>query len=494
MKKIAFSLLLLLAGFATGFGQTANNCGNYTSTGTTSSPYLPGGNAGCNANVPGTVNTNGAWDGGGCTGQIITTVVGPPVTCLTVAYTAVNTNDYATLTTNGGGVLTITGVNVGVAGNVIGPYTCGTGYGDVMVTICSTVPFTQLILTNTGCGSGWVINCAQATSCNIDNFTANISACTGGTYSTTGQVEFTAPPSTGQLIIEDCNGNQDVYNAPFTSPVNYTINGQTADGAPCDVTAYFTDQPACTQTINYNAPVCVCNIDNFNVVIGLCDQQTDTYCMTGDVQFTDPPAGGTLIVEVDNGTTIYDTVINPPFISGQTFSICGIPSDGAASSITVYFSNDPACSSTINYVAPTSCACSADIGTFSTNITGSSTNNYVLCYGDGIDISTNNDWVGPGEMFNPPGPPYNPGVTWLIYSCPPTVAVVPDPVDNVPDDPCFLGVATDNDINDLNNGGSWFDAFPPGTFTDNTVYFVPLTFYDQAGLTYKLCEWNHAML
>src|SRR5690606_19922309 len=200
-------------------------------------------------------------------------------------------------------------------------------------------------------------------------------------------VEFTDPPTTGQLIIEDCNGNQDVFNAPFTSPTNYTITGQTANGLPCDVTAYFTDDVACTQTINYTAPQCLCNMDNFNVNIGLCDQQTDTYCMTGDMQFTNPPAGGFLIVEVDNGTTIYDTVINPPFVSGQTFSICGIPSDGSNSSITVYFSSNPACSSTINYTAPTSCACSADIGTFSVNMTGSSANNYVLCYGDGIDIT-----------------------------------------------------------------------------------------------------------
>src|SRR5688572_18685352 len=80
--------------------QTANNCGNYTTTGTSSSPYLPGSNTTCNNAVPGTVNTNGAWDGGGCSGVLISTVVGPPVSCLTLAYTAVNTNDYATLTTN----------------------------------------------------------------------------------------------------------------------------------------------------------------------------------------------------------------------------------------------------------------------------------------------------------------------------------------------------------------------------------------------------------
>lgn len=323
--------------------------------------------------------------------------------------------------------------------------------------------------------------------CSIDNFTANVGACIAGpdTYTTTGTVQFTNPPLTGQLIVEDCYGNQDVMNAPFVSPFNYTITGQTADGAPCDVTVYFTDDLGCTNTINYNAPLCPCNIDNFNVNIGLCDQLTDTYCVDGDVFFTSPPGSGQLVVEVDNGTTIYDTLINMPFNSGQTWSICGIPSNGAASTVTVYFSSDPGCSSTINFNAPTSCACSADIGTFSTNITGASTNNYVLCFGDQIDLMSNGDWTGPGEMFNPPGPPYNPGVSWLIYSCPPTVAVTPDPNNTVPSDPCFLGLASNTTLTDINNGGSWMDAFPAGTFTNNTVYFVPITMYDQGGGTYS---------
>ena len=485
MKNILLTLSAILFAFF-GFGQTANNCGNYTSTGSNSSPYLPGTNTACNSAVPGTVNTNGAWSGFGCSGQIVSTVTGGPVTCLTVAYTAVNTDDYATLTTDTGGTLTITGVNVGVNGNVIGPYNCaGTGnYGDVMVTICSTIPFSTLTLTNTGCSSGWVVNCAQVT-CTITNLTASVGACVPpGNYSTSGQVEFTGAPTSGSLIVEDCNGNQDVIAAPFTSPVNYTITGQNADGLGCDITAYFTADPACTSTVTYTAPVCLCNIDNFTANIGLCDQNTDTYGVDGTIEFTSPPTTGQLVVEVDNGTNIYDTIIALPFTSPMNWSISGIPSDGAASSVTVYFTADPTCSSTINYTAPTSCACFADIGTFTATITGSSNNNYVLCYGDQIDIQTNNDWVGPGEQFNPPGPTYTPGVSWLMYSCPPTVAVTPDPNNNVPDDPCFLGLVSDFNFSDVNDMG-WINSYPPGTFTDNTIYWVPITMYDINGGTYS---------
>ncbi|MBI3133133.1 MAG: gliding motility-associated C-terminal domain-containing protein [Bacteroidetes bacterium] len=488
MKNKFVVLLVTLCPFSA-LAQTADNCGNYTTTGTSSSPYLPGSNTTCNNSVPGTVNTNGAWCGFGCGGVLISSVVGPPVTCLSLAYTAVNTDDFATLTTDTGGALTITGVNVGVSGNVIGPYQCGTdvtGYGDVMVTVCSTIPFSSLTLTNTGCSSGWVINCATPVTCTITNLTANIGACVPGpsTYSTTGQVSFTNAPASGQLIVEDCNGNQQVFNAPFTSPANYTISNQNADGAACDITAYFTADPACTQTVTYTAPICGCNMSTFNANIGLCNQTTNEYMVDGDLTFVTPPGGGQLIVEVDNGTTIYDTIINPPFTSPQTWSISGIPSDGAGSTVTAYFTADPTCSSTIAYTAPTACVCLAEIGTFTATITGSSANNYVLCYGDQIDINTNNDWIGPGEQFTPPGPVYDEGVSWLMYSCPPTVALTPDPFNTVPSDPCFLGLVSDFNLSDINDL-SMINSYPPGTFTDNIIYYVPITMYSMVSGTYS---------
>ncbi|MBK9591156.1 MAG: hypothetical protein IPO32_06530 [Crocinitomicaceae bacterium] len=71
-----------------------------------------------------------------------------------------------------------------------------------------------------------VIDCSAP--CSITNLTANVGACVVGlnTYSTTGQVTFVNAPAGGQLIIEDCNGVQQVFNAPFVSPVNYNLTGQ----------------------------------------------------------------------------------------------------------------------------------------------------------------------------------------------------------------------------------------------------------------------------
>ena len=76
------------------------------------------------------------------------------------------------------------------------------------------------------------------------------------TYTTSGIVEFTDPPVTGTLTVSDCNGNQQVFNAPFTSPINYNLTGQTADGLACDITAVFSDDLTCTQTLNPTAPIC----------------------------------------------------------------------------------------------------------------------------------------------------------------------------------------------------------------------------------------------
>ncbi|MBK6528010.1 MAG: hypothetical protein IPG07_22155, partial [Crocinitomicaceae bacterium] len=70
--------------------------------------------------------------------------------------------------------------------------------------------------------------------------------------------------------------------------------------------------------------------------------------------------------------------------------------------ITTYFTSNPACTSTINSTAPPSCACNVDIGTYNANITGSSPNNYVLCFGDQIDINSNMDFTAPAEQFAPP--------------------------------------------------------------------------------------------
>ena len=151
MRKLFYSLI-----FISPIAFAQPTCPLYTSVGDASSPYILTSDPAC-AICDG-AGADGPWSGFGCTGTIVSTAIAPTLS-LTLAYTAVNTDDFATISIDGGGVMSLSGVGVGVAGDVIGPYLCGGSYGDVFVTVTSTLPFTTVTLVNTGCSSGWVIAC-----------------------------------------------------------------------------------------------------------------------------------------------------------------------------------------------------------------------------------------------------------------------------------------------------------------------------------------------
>jgi gliding motility-associated-like protein len=315
--------------------------------------------------------------------------------------------------------------------------------------------------------------------------------CVAGTFDMTGQIQFDdgMAPCTGTLTITNCSGDDVVFNAPFTSPINYTIPGIAADGtAGCTVSAQFSADPElCTIVTNiFTEPDCPCNIDAFNATIGSCNPADNNYTVDGGITFTNPPApGGFLTITVDNGTTTYDTIINAAnYASPMTWSISGIDSDGANITVSAVFSLDNTCSVAIASVAPINCYCSAAIGTFTTSMNGASLNNYVLCFGDDFSYTSNGDYTNPDDVnANSAGPPpvnYEPGIGYLIYSCPPTPGLTPDNNAGT-GDPCLEGLiltGTGNLLyNDLNDLG-WINAYPPGTFTNNIIYYVPVTMYD----------------
>lgn len=97
------------------------------------------------------------WTGGGTTG-FVTYNFSQPVSSVRVSYSAVNgVVDIGTMSVNGGGVMTLSNpCGINVSGNVV---TCNFGaaeYGDIAVTVSSTLPFTSITLVNTGGNSGFV--------------------------------------------------------------------------------------------------------------------------------------------------------------------------------------------------------------------------------------------------------------------------------------------------------------------------------------------------
>lgn len=405
---------------------------------------------------------------------------GPGDPTITPAGPFIDTDPATTLTAaNGGGTWTAScGACIDPNTGVFDPSVAGNGTHNICYTL-GAVP----------CDATDCIDVIVGPSCNMTGITANAAlTCPSPTYTTTGTVDFTTPPTTGTLTVSDCNGNQQVFNAPFVSPINYTINNQSADGLGCDITATFSATPACSINIGYTAPICPCNIDVFTVNINTCEPSTNTYSVSGSIEFSMPPSTGTLTISVNDGLTTYDTIINAAdFISPLAFSISGIDPNGNATTISATFSADGACTSSQNYTAPSNCNCTAAIGTFVTSDDNATNTDYVLCFGDQFNYQSNGDWTAPPDV-NHPTIPYNPGIGYLIYSCPPTAGMTPDS-DPITGDPCVEGLVITGtggllytDINDL----GWINTFPPGTFTDNIIYYVPVTIYDVTGNWYSV--------
>lgn len=128
-----------------------------STSGTTTSPYVP-----ATAPITCTPLASGVgdfpWTGWSSTG-VVTYTFSAPVSSVRVSYSAANgQDDVGTINVNGGGVLSLSNpCGINVSGNVV---TCNFptpyDYGDISVTVSSTLPFTTITLVNTGGNSGFV--------------------------------------------------------------------------------------------------------------------------------------------------------------------------------------------------------------------------------------------------------------------------------------------------------------------------------------------------
>ncbi|MCB0479267.1 MAG: hypothetical protein KDC84_13955, partial [Crocinitomicaceae bacterium] len=276
---------------------------------------------------------------------------------------------------------------------------------------------------------------------------------TTGLTPTTGAVVTACPPSAGTW--------------------NYFVSGTTPDGPAGDTATVIVlpfSNPACSTP---------CNMTNFTVNTGPCDPGS-TNTVDGTVQYSSAPSTGQLIVEDCQGN---QQVFNPPFGTQQNFSFVA-QADGSTCAVTAYFTADPSCTISVNATYQPPCGCTVDAGTFTVTVDGTPVgNNEVLCFGETIDIETNNDFIAPPLANAPPiSAPgsYNPGIGYLLFSCPPTTM----PPGQIELDPCFLGVLgygsfTDpNALGQASYGGPW-------TGVDETMYIIPITFYDVGSGTYS---------
>ncbi|MGC8865554.1 MAG: hypothetical protein ACP5O2_07515 [Bacteroidales bacterium] len=111
---------------------------------------------------------------------------------------------------------------------------------------------------NRGQPGAAVLDCGMVYNCTILEMTASVGACNpqSNTFGVTGQLYFTNPPPTGQLVIWDNVTNQtSIIQAPFESPMDYSLLGLPCDNQQHNIHASFWDSVGCEYEVAIQAPV-----------------------------------------------------------------------------------------------------------------------------------------------------------------------------------------------------------------------------------------------
>lgn len=129
--------------------------------------------------------------------------------------------------------------------------------------------------------------------CAFTNLIVNVGSCNpNSTYDISGTLTFNNPPGAGTLTITNvCSGTDTIINAPFASPLNWTISGLPTGAGTCDVSAVFSADPACTISLGLanEYPIvipcgCVANVGTFTT--GIAGSGTTDYQLCFGDQFT----------------------------------------------------------------------------------------------------------------------------------------------------------------------------------------------------------------
>lgn len=279
-------------------------------------------------------------------------------------------------------------------------------------------------------------------------------------YDVDGNITYVDAPTTGTLTVTNCFGQQQVFNPPFGTSQSFTFTGLPQNGLECDFTAVFSDDPTCTSTTGIFAPPTITFFSS-NCVIGSGE-------VSGSIEFTNPPTTGTLVISIDDGTGTQQTVMQPPFVSPEAWTVTGLDPTSDNYIITFYFSDYAGCAQSQSVI----CGCAAEAGSTTVSVNGVPTVSPVLCEDDVITIQTNGNFTHPDDEGTIGGFAYQPALVYLIFNCPPTVGMFPG------DDPCLVGVIpVPENIGDVNDANSLVAQVPPGTFTNGQVYIAPITLY-----------------
>ena len=96
-----------------------------------------------------------------------------------------------------------------------------------------------------------------------------------------------------------------------------------------------------------------CTILSITAHTSVCNPQSNTFTLSGQVYFVHPPQTGNLVVwDVNTG---YAVNIPGPFVSPVSYSIAGLPCDNGLHTVTAMFWDSASCNLSAQYQAPVLC-------------------------------------------------------------------------------------------------------------------------------------------
>jgi uncharacterized protein (TIGR02145 family) len=121
----------------------------------------------------------------------------------------------------------------------------------------------------------------------------------------------------------------------------------------------FSQQPG-TITFQQNGGTGVtnCNLVVFCSMIAVtatptaCDASTNTFSISGDMEFSNPPPTGTLTITDNTAVPPVSETFSAPFVSPLLYTLTGIPCDGNVHTLTASFSDSTSCTLTQQLTSP----------------------------------------------------------------------------------------------------------------------------------------------
>ena len=98
-----------------------------------------------------------------------------------------------------------------------------------------------------------------------------------------------------------------------------------------------------------------CSVVAITATPSTCDQGTNTFSVSGNIEFSNAPGSGILTITDITAVPPVSQDLPFPFTSPLAYNLAGIPCDGAVHSLTAFFSAEPTCTLTQTYNSPGTC-------------------------------------------------------------------------------------------------------------------------------------------